>query len=122
MLYIELYLWVYILKRNYGEEQPYIPAGPFKIRIPFVHVGFEKVDFMQGLLLCAVCLGMIPILQEYLGMPFEVAITIVVINGLLYFLHIILGDPIIPGWITPAIPIVIIYLNQFDIGVDRVQA
>ncbi|MFC5077335.1 xanthine/uracil/vitamin C permease [Vibrio thalassae] len=110
------------MKRNYGEEQPYIPAGPFKIRIPFVHVGFEKVDFMQGLLLCAVCLGMIPILQEYLGMPFEVAITIVVINGLLYFLHIILGDPIIPGWITPAIPIVILYLNQFDVGVDRVQA
>ncbi|MEZ9565260.1 hypothetical protein AB4454_16155 [Vibrio artabrorum] len=110
------------MKREYGEEQPYIPAGPFKIRIPFVHVGFEKVDFMQGLLLCAVCLGMIPILQEYLGMPFGVAMTIVVINGLFYFLHILLGDPIIPGWITPAIPIVIIYLNQFAIGVERVQA
>ncbi|WP_198597531.1 hypothetical protein [Enterovibrio norvegicus] len=77
---------------------------------------------MQGLLLCAVCLGMIPILQEYLGMPFEVAVTIVVLNGLFYFLHILLGDPIIPGWITPAIPIVILYLSQFDIGVERVHA
>ncbi|NLS12212.1 hypothetical protein HGP28_04795 [Vibrio sp. SM6] len=110
------------MKRIFGEEQPYIPAGPFKVRIPFVHVGFEKVDFMQGLLLCAVCLGMIPILQEYLGMPFEVAMTIVVINGLLYFMHIMLGDPIIPGWITPAIPIVILYLNQFDIGTERMHA
>ncbi|PMN94279.1 hypothetical protein BCT23_10560 [Enterovibrio norvegicus] len=110
------------MKREHGEEQPYIPAGPFKLRIPFVHVGFEKVDFMQGLLLCAVCLGMIPILQEYLGMPFEVAVTIVVLNGLFYFLHILLGDPIIPGWITPAIPIVILYLSQFDIGVERVHA
>ncbi|GAL03834.1 hypothetical protein JCM19237_6728 [Photobacterium aphoticum] len=90
--------------------------------MPFIHVGFEKVDFMQGLLLCAVCLGMIPILQEYLGMPFEVAMTIVVINGLLYFLHITLGDPIIPGWITPAIPIVILYLNQYEIGPERVLA
>ncbi|MDD1783413.1 xanthine/uracil/vitamin C permease [Enterovibrio sp. ZSDZ35] len=110
------------MKREHGEEQPYIPAGPFKLRIPFIHVGFEKVDFMQGLLLCAVCLGMIPILQEYLGMPFEVAVTIVVLNGLFYFLHILLGDPIIPGWITPAIPIVILYLGQFDIGVERVHA
>ena len=110
------------MKRKHGEEQPYIPAGPFKIRVPFIHVGFEKVDFMQGLLLCAVCLGMIPILQEYLGMPFDVAMTIVVINGLFYFLHIFLGDPIIPGWITPAIPIVILYLNQFAVGVERVQA
>ncbi|MFB9935622.1 hypothetical protein ACFFLZ_17185 [Photobacterium aphoticum] len=110
------------MKREHGKEQPYIAAGPFKIRVPFIHVGFEKVDFMQGLLLCAVCLGMIPILQEYLGMPFEVAMTIVVINGLLYFLHITLGDPIIPGWITPAIPIVILYLNQYEIGPERVLA
>ncbi|WP_305462727.1 hypothetical protein [Photobacterium leiognathi] len=110
------------MKREFGKEQPYIRAGIFKIRIPGIHVGFEKVDFMQGLLLCAVCLGMIPILQEYLGMPFEVAMTIVVINGLLYFMHIVLGDPIIPGWVTPAIPLVILYLNQFDIGVERVHA
>ena len=110
------------IKREEGKEQPYIPAGPFKIRLPFVHLRFEKVDFFQGLLLCAVCLGAIPILQEYLGMPFEVAMTIVVLNGLLYFLHILLGDPIIPGWITPAIPIVMLYLNQFSVGVERVHA
>ncbi len=29
-------------------------------------------------------MGMFPILQEYLGILFEVAMTIVVINGLLY--------------------------------------
>ena len=111
-----------VIKREYGKEQPYIPAGPFKIRIPFVHIGFEKVDFFQGLLLCAVCLGAIPMLQEYLGMPFDVAMTIVIFNGLLYFLHILLGDPIIPGWITPAIPIVMLYLSKFPIGVERVHA
>lgn len=110
------------MEKEYGKEQPHIKVGLFKLRVPGIHVGFEKVDFMQGLLLCAVCLGMIPILQEYLGMPFEVAMTIVVINGLLYFMHIILGDPIIPGWVTPAIPLVILYLNQFDIGDERIHA
>ncbi len=108
--------------RKVGEEQPFIPAGIFKIRIPFIHFGFEKIDFFQGLLLCAVCLGAIPMLQEYLGMPFNVAMTIVIVNGLFYFLHILLGDPIIPGWITPAIPIVMLYLSKFSIGIERTYA
>ncbi|MGL5639023.1 MAG: hypothetical protein ACRCW7_06745 [Cetobacterium sp.] len=110
------------MKREEGKEQPYIPAGIFKIRIPFIHIGFEKIDFFQGLLLCAVCMGAIPMLQEYLGMPFNVAMTIVVLNGVFYFLHILLGDPIIPGWITPAIPIVIIYLEEFSVGLERIHA
>ncbi|MGL4969281.1 MAG: hypothetical protein ACRC5B_03860, partial [Fusobacteriaceae bacterium] len=110
------------IEREYGKEQPHISAGIFKIRIPFVHFGFEKIDFFQGLLLCAVCLGAIPMLQEYLGMPFDVAMTIVVFNGVFYFLHILLGDPIIPGWITPAIPIVMLYLNHYSMGKERVHA
>lgn len=110
------------IEREYGKEQPHISAGIFKIRIPFVHFGFEKIDFFQGLLLCAVCLGAIPMLQEYLGMPFDVAMTIVVFNGVFYFLHILLGDPIIPGWITPAIPIVMLYLSQYPMGQERVHA
>ena len=58
----------------YGQEQPYIKAGPFKIRFPFIHYRFEIADYIQGLLMCAVCLGAIPLLQENLGMPFSVAL------------------------------------------------
>lgn len=111
-----------MLKREYGKEQPYIPAGPFKIRIPFVHFKFETADYLQGLLMCAVCLGAIPMLQEYLGMPFEVAMAVVLLNGILYNVHVILGDPVIPGWVTPAIPLLMIYVSQFPIGPERVQA
>jgi len=110
------------MKREYGKEQPYIPAGPFKIRLPLIHLKFEKVDFFQGLLLCAVCLGAIPMLQEYLGMPFEVAMTVVVLNGILYFAHILLGDPVIPGWITPAIPLLMLHISQYPVGPERVHA
>lgn len=110
------------LKREYGKEQPFIPAGPFKIRLPFVHYRFEWADYFQGLLMCAVCLGAIPMLQEYLGMPFEVAIAIVVLNGLLYCTHVLLGDPVVPGWVTPAIPLLMLHVATFPMGPERVQA
>lgn len=110
------------IKREYGKEQPYIPAGPFKIRIPFIHYRFEWADYIQGLLMCAVCLGAIPMLQEYLGMPFEVALAVVVLNGILYCAHVFLGDPVVPGWVTPAIPLLMLYVSGFPMGPERMQA
>lgn len=61
-------------------------------------------------------------LQEYLGMPFDIAITIVILNGILYCTHVLLGDPVVPGWVTPAIPILILYVSQFDPGPERMHA
>lgn len=110
------------IKREYGQEQPHIPAGPFKIRVPFVHYRFELADYFQGLLMCAVCLSAIPMLQEYLGMPFEVALAVVALNGVLYCLHVFLGDPVVPGWVTPAIPLLMLYVSNFEMGAERVQA
>ncbi len=110
------------IKREFGKEQPYLPAGPFKIRIPFVHYKFEWPDYVQGLLMCAVCLGAIPMLQEYLGMPFEVALAVVVLNGIFYCAHVFLGDPVVPGWVTPAIPLLMLYVSDYKIGPERIQA
>ncbi|MCB2293913.1 hypothetical protein LGK95_10305 [Clostridium algoriphilum] len=110
------------IKREDGKEQPYIPAGPFKIRVPGIHYRFEGSDYIQGLLMCAVCLGAIPMLQEFLGMPFEVAMAIVLLNGILYCAHVFLGDPVVPGWVTPAIPLLILYVSDFKIGPERMQA
>jgi hypothetical protein len=110
------------MKREHGKIQPYIPLGPFQLRLPFIHYRFEFPDYIQGLLLCAVCLGVIPLLQEYLGMPFEIAITIVILNGFLYLWHSHLGDPVVPGWITPAIPLLLLWLKTFPEGVPRMHA
>lgn len=109
-------------KRKYGEESPYIPAGPFKIRIPFIHYRFEWPDYVQGLLMCAVDLSAIPLLTSLLGMSFEVALAIVILNGVFYLLHHLLGDPVVPGWITPAIPLIILYCQQFAEGPERVHS
>jgi len=108
--------------RKHGEECHYIPAGPFKVRLPFVHYKFEWADYIQGLIMCAVCLGAIPMLQQTLNMPFEVALAIVVLNGFLYCWHTLLGDPVIPGWITPAIPLLMAYCMTFPEGAPRMQA
>jgi hypothetical protein len=111
-----------IYKREYGQRQPSIPFGPFNIRFPFIHYRFELPDYIQGLMMCAVCLGIIPVLQEYLGMPFEIAITIVILNGFLYLWHSHLGDPVVPGWITPAIPLLLLWLKGFPEGPERIRA
>lgn len=111
-----------VYKRNFGEIQPCIPFGPFQIRLPFIHYRFEVADYTQGLIMCAVCLGIIPVLQEYLGMPFEIAITVVILNGFLYLWHAHLGDPVVPGWITPAIPLLLLWLKAFPEGTPRMHA
>lgn len=97
-------------------------AGPFEIRLPFVHYRIEWADYTQGLLMCAVDLSAIPLMTSLLGMPFEVALAIIIMNGLLYLTHHLLGDPIVPGWITPAIPLVTLYLQGFPEGEERVHA
>lgn len=97
-------------KRPDGQEPPYIPLWKFKIRFPGIHYRWEWPDYIQGLLMCAVCLSIIPMLQEILGMPFEVALAIVMLNGFFYLWHASLGDPVVPGWVTPAIPLLASWL------------
>jgi hypothetical protein len=108
--------------REYGMEQPYIPFGPFKVRLPFIHYRWEWPEAIQALIMCATCLGAIPVLTDVLGVSFEIALTMVIINGILYNLHVLLGDPVVPGWITPAIPLTIAYLTQYPMGPERTQA
>ena len=108
--------------RNIGEETPFIRLSIFKIRLPFLHHRFEWPDYFQGLLMCAVDLAAIPLLMDILGMPFEVAVSVVILNGLLYLTHSFLGDPVVPGWITPAIPIIILYVENYEPGEDRIKA
>lgn len=109
-------------ERGYGEIQPGIKMGPLELRLPFIHYRFEFPDYLQGLLMCTVCLAIIPVLTSKLGMSFEVALAIVILNGTLYLAHVTFGDPVVPGWVTPAIPLLIAYVETFSPGVERMQA
>ena len=109
-------------EREYGGIQPGIPMGPLTLRLPFIHYRFEWADYLQGLLMCAVCLSIIPVLVGKLGMSFEVALAVVILNGTLYLAHVTFGDPVVPGWITPAIPLIVAYCETFSPGAERMQA
>ena len=54
-------------------ELPYIPFGPFQIRFPFIHYKIESVEFIQGLILGVTALAAVPYLEQYLGLPYELA-------------------------------------------------
>lgn len=109
-------------QRPHGAEHPYWAAGPFQIRLPFIHYRWEYPEMIQGLIMFVVSLAMIPLLQKYLGIPYEAALAFCVIAGIGYLLPALLGVPLVPGWITPAIPVVLLYLQGFEPGPEAIKA
>jgi hypothetical protein len=111
-----------IYQRQEGEEQPYWPVGPFKVRLPMIHYRWEMVEFIQALILFVVSLAMIPLLEKHLGLPYEIALAYVFVCGVGFMMPAFLGLPLVPGWITPAIPVVLLFLGQFKPGPEAIQA
>ena len=111
-----------IINRKHGEEQPCWPLGPFSIRLPFIHYRWEYPEMIQGLIMFVVGLAMIPLLEKYLGMPYEAALAFTFVAGIGYILPALLGVPLVPGWITPAIPVVLLYLKGFEPGPEAIKA
>ena len=103
-------------------ELPYIPLGPFQWRLPGVQYRVEYVEFFQGLILGATALSSIPYLTDYLGLPYELAWSCVILEVALYMLHGWLGDPVVPGWITPTLPFTLAFISGFEKGPQRIQA
>lgn len=111
-----------MITREYGQEQPYWSLGLFKVRLPFVHYRWEIAETIQALILFVVAMGMIPLLEKYLGLPYDVALAYVVVSGIGFMLPALLGVPFVPGWITPAIPMVLLFLDGYEAGPDAIRA
>jgi len=109
-------------ERKHGEEQPHIPVGLFKIRIPFYHWKWSWPEAIQGFVLVAVALAAVSFIMDGIGTSFEVAVLMVFISCMLYMLHPTFGDCVFPGWITAGIPLVLAYLTAFELGSDRIHA
>ena len=77
-------------------ELPYIPFGPFQIRLPFIHYKIESVEFIQGLILGVTALAAVPYLEQYLGLPYELAWSCVII--------VLLEKHAVPGEVVVRIP------------------
>lgn len=112
-----------IRKRLDGEEQPFIGlfGGLFKLRLPFLHWGWEFPEMIQAMIVFMTGAAATAYLQELFGMSFELALSIVIVHEGLYLVNNILGDPLIGGWITPAVPLITAFLLQYE-GTDRIYA
>ena len=110
------------IERASGAEHPYWPFGPFKIRLPLIHYRWEFPEMIQGFVMFVVGLAMIPLLEKYLGMPYEAALAFTFIAGVGYMLPALLGVPLVPGWITPAIPVVLLFLGGYEPGPEAIRA
>ncbi len=53
-------------------------------------------------------LAVVPLYQESFGMDFDVAVALCVVQSMwIYSAFILFGDPYCPGWLTPALPLVL---------------
>lgn len=109
-------------RREHGAEQPYIPLGIFKFRLPFIHYGVEMPEIIQAIFMFVTGLAGTQFLQDMFNIPFEIALTIVLFHEITYCIHQLFGDPIVAGWITPAIPLTVAFLSKYAMGVERIEA
>ena len=110
------------LKREYGGIQPCIRAGIFRIRIPFIHFKISPPEIVTGLMNACTSYGALAVLITTLGLDPEVAWALVVFETAMYTLNWLLGEPSICGWITPAMAIMVLFLETLPEGVARLQA
>ena len=84
-----------------------IKWGPFTLRIPFFHIKFRSGEFLQGLVISGATAFAAAPLGMQLGLTFEEAVALSLIAGTLISAGpIIFGEPMAPGWVTPAVPLV----------------
>src|SRR5699024_7802753 len=111
-----------IYKREHGAEQPYWSIGKYKMRLPFIHYRLETPELIQGFVIFTIGLSLIEIMTTYVGMSYHAAIAVVALNHVLMLLPSTFGVPFVSGFITPLIPILVVFLGNFEPGPEAVKA
>lgn len=111
-----------LYKRIPGKEQPYWPIGSYKLRLPFIHYRLEIPELIQGVVLFTAGLGMIEIMTSVMGISYEAALTITILNQFLMMIPSTFGVPMISGFITPLVPLIVVFLGNYEPGPEAVQA
>jgi len=114
-----------LVSREEGAIHPGFRWGPFTFRVPFYHTGFELPEFLQGLLVSAATgLALVPVMTNNLGLTFEEAVTMSFMSAVLISSGpILFGEPFAPGWITPALPLVLtaVLAGPYETSIERFQ-
>lgn len=110
-----------LLKREFGGIQPCWKVGLFRIRLPFIHFRISPPEVVTGLMNACTSYGALAVLISTLGLDPQIAWALVVFETGMYTLNWVLGEPSICGWITPAMSIIVVFLESLDPGVARLQ-
>ena len=108
-------------QRVEGQEQPHIPAGMFRIRLPFVHYRFSLPDALIGLFVAFIYFIPVSLYRSLFDLPLEQAWALIHFSLWLLLLHNHFGDYAMGGWITASLPLVMGYLGGLPEGVDRIH-
>ncbi|MEX2015539.1 MAG: hypothetical protein WD873_02805, partial [Candidatus Hydrogenedentales bacterium] len=114
-----------MIRRQEGHVQPGWQWGPFTFRLPFYHTRIEWPEFLQGLFVSAATgLALVPVMVSMLGLTFEEAVFMAFLHAMLISTApIVFGEPFAPGWITPALPLVLAYIaTTYPTETGRIQA
>ncbi len=114
------------LVRKEGEVQPGIRWGKyFTMRIPGIHVAVDLSMALQGgLLSMATGAAVAPLFMRFFGFSFEIAWALAVVPQIfwVYAGAWLFGDTFAPGWITPSLPLTMVFLAGFEPGIPAIQA
>jgi hypothetical protein len=110
--------------REEGGIQPGWRWGPFTTRFPGIHCPISWPEAIQGSFLnVATAAAVVPLMMKHFEMPFEVAWAVVFIQVCLVWTgSLIFGDPYVAGWITPGLPLTLLFLSGYSPGVEAIQA
>lgn len=110
-------------KRKYGEEQPYIPLGIFKLRLPFVHVKLMPSIMCIGFFVVALNVTSVVWMEQCVpGLLYEEYIAMMLTFDMMITVMVMLGNPTYSGYITPGIPLVIAYVTSYSSADDKIYA
>ena len=101
------------LQATQEKEVRGIKWGPFVMRFPWLHMRIEWPEFTQGLVVSlSTAIALVPILTSLFGLTFEEAIAISFLHSLLISSAVwLFGETSAPGWVTPALPIVLVFVT-----------
>lgn len=111
-----------LYKRKHGEEQPFWPIGKYKLRLPLIHYRLETPELIQGVVIFTIGLSMIEIMTNVVGMSYTAALTITIFQQFLMLLPSTLGIPLVSGFITPLLPVIVVFLGNYEPGPEAIQA
>ncbi|MDG1726676.1 MAG: hypothetical protein P8H57_05945 [Emcibacteraceae bacterium] len=84
--------------------------GIFRAYIPFLNMRIDWAFLAQGLVVSlSTGLALVPLLTASFGLTFEEAVTLAMLHMILVTSHImVFGEPYAAGWITAALPLVLV--------------